>query len=408
MPEPRRATLRTLRDPGSGEPVDRGLVLWFPAPASYTGEDLAEIHHHGGPGVAAALARALRALPELRPAEPGEFTRRAFHNGKLDLAAAEAVDDLATASARAQLRQALEQAGGALGKRCDAWRAALVDALALLEAELDFAEEEADVAAGRLEAARPGLEAVRSEIAAALAEAAVGERLRQGLTVAVIGPPNAGKSSLVNRLAGREAAIVTPYPGTTRDVIEVALELDGLPVTLLDTAGLREAVDPVEAIGIERARERAERADLVLLVLDATAVPEPPERFPGRPADRLVLVNKRDVAPPPAWSLDRPDVVAISCRTGEGLDALLARLAAMARERLAGGEGALVTRERHRLELAEACAALGRLLGAPAGRELVLLAEELRIAVQALDRITGRTGVDALLDRIFARFCIGK
>lgn len=408
LPEPRRATLRTLRDPRSGRPIDRGLVLWFPGPGSYTGEDAAEIHHHGGPAVVAALAEALRGLVDLRPAEPGEFTRRAFLNGKLDLAQAEAIDDLVTASARAQLHQALEQAEGKLGRHCAAWRTTLLDALALLEAELDFAGEEADVAAGRLEEARPGLLRVRAEIAAALARAGCGERLRQGLTVAVVGPPNAGKSSLVNRLAGREAAIVTPHPGTTRDVIEVALELEGLPLTILDTAGLREAADPVEAIGIERARERAERADLVLLVLDATAPPGSLDGFPGREADRLVLVNKVDAAPVPAWALDRSDVVAVSCRTGAGIDLFLGRLAAMARDRLAGGESALVTRERHRVELAAANAALDRLLEAPVGTELVLLAEELRTAVAALDRLTGRAGVDAVLDRIFARFCIGK
>lgn len=407
-PEPRRATLRTVRDPGSGDPIDRALLLWFPAPASYTGEDMAEIHHHGGPAVAAALAAALRELPELRPAEPGEFTRRAFRNGKLDLAAAEAIADLVAASAQAQLRQALEQAGGALGRRCEAWRASLLDALALLEAELDFAAEEPDVAPGRLREARPGLARVRAEIAAALAEASVGERLRQGLTVAVIGPPNAGKSSLVNRLAGRETAIVTPHPGTTRDVIEVALDLDGLPITLLDTAGLREPADPVEAIGIARAQQRAERADLVLLLLDAAQASQPPASFPGRSEDRLVVINKLDLAPPPAWSIGRRDVVTISCRTGEGLDRLLERLAAMARERLVGGESALVTRERHRAELVEAEAALARLLDGPDERELVLSTEELRIAVGALDRITGRAGIDALLDRIFSRFCIGK
>ncbi|BCX16764.1 MAG: tRNA modification GTPase MnmE [Geminicoccaceae bacterium] len=407
-PEPRRAQLRTLRDPRSGETIDRALLLWFPGPASYTGEDSLEIHHHGGPAIAAALAAALRELPDTRPAEPGEFTRRAFLNGKLDLAQAEAIDDLVSASARAQLRQALEQARGTLGRRCAAWRAALLDALALLEAELDFAGEEGDVGAGRLEEARPGLLRVRSEMAAALAEAAVGERLREGLTVAVIGPPNAGKSSLVNRLAGREAAIVTPYPGTTRDVIEVALELDGMPVTIVDTAGLRETADPVEAIGIARAKERAERADLALLVLDATAAPSSAEGFPGREGDRLVVVNKVDAAAAPAWVEGRPDALAISCRTGLGFDRLLERLAAMARERLAGGESALITRERHRAELAEARGALDRLLAAPPGTELVLLAEELRLAVAALDRLTGRAGVDAVLDRIFARFCIGK
>ncbi len=407
-PAPRRAVLRTVREPDTGRPIDRALILWFPGPASYTGEDMAEIHHHGGPAVAATLAEALRGLPDLRPAGPGEFTRRAFANGKLDLAAAEAVDDLVSASSRAALRQALEQLDGALGRRCEAWRATLLDALALVEAELDFAAAEPDVGEGVLAGLRPTLERLRAEIEAALAGAARGERLRQGLTVAVVGAPNVGKSSLVNQLAGREVAIVTPHPGTTRDVIEVALELDGLPVTVLDTAGLRETADPVEAIGVERARARAARADLRLLVVEAGGEAPPPEAGAEGDPDRLIVVNKIDLAPVPAWASARADAVALSCRTGEGFEALLARLTAFARERLVGGESALVTRERHRVELAEAHAALGRLLADRGEREPVLAAEDLRIAAAALGRITGRVAVDELLDRIFARFCIGK
>lgn len=400
--------LRTLRDPSTGEPIDRAVLLWFPAPASLTGEDVAEIQHHGGPAIAAALAEVLTRLPGLDPAGPGEFTRRAFLNGKLDLAAAEAVDDLVSATTRAQLRQAFHQAAGALARSCDRWRASLLDALALLEAELDLGAEEADVPAGLLDAARPTLERVRAEMAAALAGAGPAERLREGLVVAVVGPPNAGKSTLVNRLAGRDVAIVTPIPGTTRDVIEVPLELDGLPITLLDTAGLRSSEDPVERLGVERARDRAARADLCLVLLDATGGPQPLAELPGRPEDRLVAVNKIDAAAVPAALRSVPGLVPLSCRTGEGVDRLLDQLTELARERLRGAEHALVTRARHRVALGEAVAALQRLLGAPPGAELVLLAEELRLAAGAIGRVTGRVAVDELLDRIFARFCVGK
>ncbi len=400
--------LRTLRDPATGEPIDRAVLLWFAAPASLTGEDVAELHHHGGPAIGAALAEALTRLPGLRPAGPGEFTRRAFLNGKLDLAAAEAVDDLVSAATRAQLRQAFNQAGGALARRCETWRASLADALAVVEAELDLGAEEADVPAGLLAEARPTLERVRGEMAAALSEAGRAERLREGLVVAVVGPPNAGKSTLVNRLAGRDVAIVTPIPGTTRDVLEIHLELDGLPVTLLDTAGLRPTEDPVERVGVERARDRAARADLCLVLLDATSCRQSLAELPGRPEDRLLAVNKIDVADVPPDLVALPGLVPLSCRTGEGVARLLDRLAELARERLRGGESALVTRARHRVAIAEAVEALDRLLAAPVGEELVLVAEELRIATGAIGRVTGRVSVDELLDRIFARFCVGK
>ncbi|MCS6879474.1 MAG: tRNA uridine-5-carboxymethylaminomethyl(34) synthesis GTPase MnmE [Geminicoccaceae bacterium] len=406
-PPERRATLRTLRDPRSGEPIDRGLVVWFPAPRSYTGEDMVELHHHAGTAVARALAEALAAVPGLRPAGPGEFTRRAFLNGKLDLAAAEAVADIIGATTRAQLRQALRQSEGALGRACAHWRERLLEASALLEAELDFADEEADVGHGQRERIRPLVADVRDEILAALATAERGERLREGLVVAVVGAPNVGKSSLVNRLAGREVAIVTAVPGTTRDPIEVALELGGVPVTLVDTAGLRDTDDPVEREGVARARARAGAADLCLLVVDASR-PELVPELATEPEDRLVVVNKIDLAPLPEAFSGRGDVIAVSCRTGAGLDALVERLALCAAERCAGGESALVTRARHRQALEEAAAALDRFLEAPEAVEPVLLAEELRFATAAIGRVSGQVDVEELLDRIFARFCIGK
>ena len=262
LPEPRRAALARVRDPRSGEPIDQALALWFPGPHSETGEDMAELQVHGGHAVVAAVLQALAGLENCRLAEPGEFTRRAFENGRLDLTAVEGLADLVAAETPAQRRQAFRQLEGLIGDRADAWRRKLVEALALVEAGIDFSDESdvpEDLAGPALYAAQQ----LRGEIAAALADGGRGERLREGLVVAIAGPPNAGKSTLFNRLARREAAIVSPHAGTTRDVIEVHLDLDGYPVTLLDTAGIRESDDPVEREGVRRARARAEAADLV-------------------------------------------------------------------------------------------------------------------------------------------------
>ncbi len=268
LPPPRQASLARLRDPGTGESLDEALALWFPAPRSETGEDMAELQLHGGRAVIAAVLAALGGLPGFRPAEAGEFTRRAFENGRLDLTAVEGLADLIGAETEAQRRQAYRQLKGMLGERAETWRGRLIQALALVEAGIDFSDE-ADVPA---ELIRPALQIARElhdEIAGALAQAGRGERLRDGLVVAIAGPPNAGKSTLLNRIAKREAAIVSPFAGTTRDVIEVHLDLGGYPVTLLDTAGMRETEDPVEQEGVRRARERAAAADLVLWVTEA-------------------------------------------------------------------------------------------------------------------------------------------
>ncbi|HFD16516.1 MAG TPA: tRNA uridine-5-carboxymethylaminomethyl(34) synthesis GTPase MnmE [Rhodospirillales bacterium] len=401
-PPPRRASLRLLRDPESGEPLDRALLLWFAAPASYTGEDLLEIQHHGGPAVLAALLDALAALPGLRPAEPGEFSRRAFLNGRLDLTAAEGIADLVEARTRAQARAALAQAEGALARACAGWREAILEASALIEAEIDFGAEEGDVPEDLWQRIGGLLAPVREAMRREAVRAVCGERLRAGVTVAVVGPPNVGKSSLVNLLARREVAIVTPLAGTTRDVLEVDLELDGLPVTLLDTAGLREAADVIEAEGIRRARARAEAADLRLFVVDPDTVDEAAAAV----APCLLVFNKADLAPPPA--LPEPSV-AISCRDGRGIDRLLAWLGEEARALVGGAGEALFNRARHRAALTEAAEALERAERALAeGAELALPAEDLRLARRALGRITGEVGVEEVLDRIFARFCIGK
>lgn len=401
-PEPRRAALRRLRDPHDGAAIDEALVLWFPGPRSETGEDLLEIQHHGGHAVLAALLDILAGLPGFRPAGPGEFTRRAFLNGKLDLTAAEGLADLIDATTRAQARQAFRQLDGALGRLYGDWRERLLQALALVEAEIDFAAEE-EVPDALLLRVRPDIERLLGEMAAHLADGHRGERLRAGVVVAVIGPPNVGKSSLVNLLARRDVAIVTPHAGTTRDVIEAQLDLDGLPVTLLDTAGLRATEDPIEAEGIARAKRRAETADLRLYVLDASARER---EAPPMNESVLLVANKRDLAPGtplPAGA------IGLSCRTGEGVPELLALLTERVRGLVGTGEAPLLTRARHREVVQSASAALDRFLeGAASGAELVLLAEDLRLATRAIGRITGAVGVEDVLDRIFATFCIGK
>lgn len=395
-PAPRHAALRLLRDPGTGEILDQALLLWFPGPRSETGEDVLEIQHHGGAAILAALLATLAAMPGFRLAGPGEFTHRAFLNGKLDLTAAEGLADLIDATSRAQARQAFRQLDGELGRLYAGWRERLLHALALVEAEIDFAAEE-EVPEAMLARILPDIERLHGTLAAHLADGRRGERLRSGVTVAVIGAPNVGKSSLVNLLARRDVAIVTSIPGTTRDVIEVQLELDGLPVTLLDTAGLRETDDPIELAGIARARQRAEQADLRLLVVTA-GDPAPVDRAD---AATILVANKADLASASAG-------LPISCLTGGGIPALLALLAERVRHLAGVGDAPLLTRARHREAVGEAAAALGRFLAIAAEAELALLAEELRLAARAIGRITGAVGVEDVLDRIFASFCIGK
>jgi tRNA modification GTPase len=407
-PAPRRATLRRMLDPRSREAIDQALVLWFPGPGSFTGEDVLELQVHGGRSVIAALLEALCGLAGLRPAEPGEFTRRAFLNGRLDLTAVEGLADLIDAETRAQSRQALRQLDGALDRLYDGWRQTLLQALARIEAEIDFAPEE-EVPENLLEVIRPDVCRLSAEIAAHLFDGRRGERLRAGLTVAVVGPPNAGKSSLVNRLARREVAIVTPLPGTTRDVLEVHLDLAGYPVTLLDTAGLREAADALEAEGVRRARARAEAADLRLLMFDGGA-------WPDLDSETLAMVDDAAVPVLSKCDLERVEpihvrgraVLPVSCLTGEGLPELLDMLAEQAARLLAAGDEPLLTRARHRAALQDAAAALSSFTSAPAGTELALLAEDLRLATRALGRITGKVAVEDLLDEVFAEFCIGK
>ncbi len=426
VPESRRAMLATIRDPRTRETIDQALVLFFEGPNSETGEDVVELQLHGGRAVIAATFAALSRMPGLRPAEGGEFTRRGFENGKLDLTAVEGLADLIFADTEAQRRQAVRQLQGLLGDRAENWRLRLIEAMALAEAGIDFSDEAdvaADVAVRSLDAAR----LLQQEIAALLADGRRGERLREGLVVAIAGPPNAGKSTLLNRIARRDVAIVSPYAGTTRDVIEVHLDLGGYPVTLLDTAGIRETDDPVEREGVERARARAAAADLVLWLTESGAAN--PDSAPGTPnpgsgdgsgqgsAPETWLVRTkidrigRPMAEQDAQATLRAEdrhFYELSAVSGEGVDRLLADLTGFAKTSLESREPALVTRERQRNLLERAEAALDRAISeGEAGREDTF-AEELRLAAQALGRLTGRVDVEDVLDKIFRDFCIGK
>jgi tRNA modification GTPase len=399
LPAPRHATLRSLRDPQTAEGIDRALVLWFPAPASFTGEDVVELHVHGGRAVSAALAEALSRLPECRPAEPGEFSRRAFENGKLDLTEAEAIADLVAAETAAQRRQALRQLDGALGALYEDWRGRLLRALAHLEAEIDFADEE--LPEGMTLAVRPLLAALIAEIAAHLNDAQRGERLREGAQIAIVGPPNAGKSSLLNLLARREVAIVSAQAGTTRDVIEVHLDLGGWPVTLADTAGMRDSADEIEQEGVRRAEQRARNADLRIVVLDATSPQTPAMLHDLMVPGDIVVLNKIDLVAKNPLINGLP----LSVRNGTGIAELLALVQQRVAEML-DGAGVPLTRQRHRQALEECLTALKRAQAQTGLPEL--LTEDVRLAARALGRITGRVDVEDMLDIIFREFCIGK
>jgi tRNA modification GTPase len=398
IPEPRKAVLRRLRHPETKALIDETLALWFPGPNTETGEDMAELHLHGGRAVVAAVFAELGKLPGFRPAEAGEFTRRAFENGKLDLTAVEGLADLVFAETEAQRAQAMRQFSGALGGKSEGWRQRLIAALALVEARIDFSDE-ADVPEDLISPARDVARELAADIEQTLEGAHRGERLREGLVVAIAGPPNVGKSSLLNRLAQREAAIVSPYAGTTRDVIEVHLDLGGYPVTLLDTAGIRESQDPVEQEGVRRARARSDAADLVLWVVD---VAEPTAAERNELKNHWIVRNKIDLVAAPAPC---PQTFDISARTGQGIDRVVSEMTRFAQDYFGGPESAIVTRERHRTALQQTAACLRRALTVEAEE---LVAEELRLAARELGRLTGRVDVEDLLDVIFRDFCIGK
>lgn len=393
--KPRMAHFCTFRNP-AGALIDHGLALWFQGPHSFTGEDVAEFHVHGGRAVVEALCDALHSFEGVRPAEPGEFTRRAVENGKLDLTRAEAIADLIDAETDAQHRQALAQYEGNLARLIGGWREALLHGLAQIEAVIDFADEEVPEESeteGRAAAAT-----CRRAMERLLSDRRRGELIREGLNVAVVGPPNAGKSALVNALARRDVAIVSPVPGTTRDVIEVRLNLDGYAVVLADTAGIRAPLEPIEAEGVRRARERADKSDMVLLVRDGTAPRGGPDLSEfDKPC--LEIWNKVDLP----WPV-QCEGLKVSALTGEGLNDLVAHIAEKAKQFL-GGDGVPITRQRHRQAIAEAADALAR---AETAQDAELFAEDVRLALRALGRISGQVDVEEVLELVFKDFCIGK
>ncbi len=414
-PKPRMAAIRTLRDADRGF-LDEAIVVWMPGPNSYTGEDVVEFHVHGGPAIVEAVLASATKSGLCRIAEPGEFTRRAFDAGRLDLTQAEAIADLIDAETEGQRRQAGRLYQGEAARTFEGWRDLLMTAMAALEASIDFPEE-ADIPGEINLAALEPIEALAADLGAALGDAGRLRSVREGFRVAILGPPNAGKSSLMNRLARREAAIVSPLAGTTRDVVEVRLVLAGYPVWVADTAGLREASDAIEAEGVRRALTRAGEADLRIWVSDAserdvsreTSLDAGRLHYVGvRPGDLHVL-NKADlIASAPAVA-GSEDVFVVSAQTGAGLDGLERRLTQIVRERLDADEAPLVTRARHRELVEEALAAVERgLEGARIDRGAELVSEDLRLAARALGRITGSIDAEDLLDRIFSQFCIGK
>jgi len=420
LPEPRYATRVALRDPKTGDALDFALAIWFPKPASFTGEAVAELHVHGGPAVVAGVLESLSHLAGLRPAEPGEFTRRAFENGQLDLTAVEGLADLVQAETASQRRLALRQVEGALFERYEAWREGLLRALAGVEAAIDFADEE--LPPEILNSARDAAAKILREIRAHLDDGHCGERLRDGFRIVLLGAPNAGKSTLLNALARREAAIVSHLPGTTRDVIEVAMDIDGFAVTIADTAGLRKTRTAIEQEGVNRAHARARDADLKLVLFDSGGAAETEQDAETQSLiddNTLILLTKCDLRDAgndqeqTAKTGAGAAALLISAKTGAGMAALWQRLKEEIAARMQGSETVPLTRLRHRMGLEDCADALARFLRLDAqaeeqAEEIALAAEDLRLGVRALGRLTGRVDVEDVLDRLFAEFCIGK
>lgn len=412
LPAARRAIRCRMVAPDTGESLDDGLVLWFPGPASFTGEDVAEFHIHGGRATVEAVAATLSAQEGLRLAEAGEFSKRAFLAGKIDLTGAEAIADLVDAETDAQRRQALAQLDGGLTDRLEEWRASLIDILAHAEAWIDFPDEDLPDDVER--AARARISGLEEDLRSFLDDNRRGERLRHGLRIVLLGAPNAGKSSLLNALAARDAAIVSETAGTTRDVIEVHLDLGGWPVTVADTAGLRDAADDIEREGVRRALDRAAAADVRLVLFDATQSPDAASAAlladNSGAGTTIPVISKTDLAALGGaeipTEINGAAALCVSAKTGAGMPELLRRLEKSAADLMQGGSSAApLTRQRHRDALGEAVEALSR---AGTGTDSELVAEDLRLAARALGRVTGRVDVEDLLDVIFSDFCIGK
>lgn len=396
LPLPRQMSLRNLHTPGSQALLDSALVVTFPGPLTATGEDIVELHLHGGSAVVSDVLDVLTAQPQVRLAEAGEFTRRAFANNRIDLAQVEGLADLIAAETSSQRVQALALAGGALENLAEHWRNRILDVLVQAEAGLDFGEDEADVSERLMEASTRQLVEIAMELEALLADAGRATRIRNGLTIVVAGSPNVGKSSLVNALAMQSAAIVTAIAGTTRDLVEVPIALDGVAAVLIDTAGLRETSDPIEAEGIRRARARAANADLVLQVSDVGDF----SAYSGA-GERWTIRNKADLAAVTPTKSDHT----VSALTGLGISELRRALGKWAATTVRPGEPALLANARHKAAFVDAANAV---CSAAQTNETVLRAEELRRAVHALGLVAGRVAVDEVLDRIFSQFCIGK
>lgn len=401
LPSARQAARVTLHDPATGEALDDGLALWFPAPHSFTGEDVVELQLHGGRASIAVALAALGRMDGYRLAEPGEFTKRAFVAGKLDLTAAEGLADLVAAETEAQRRQARRQSAGELGALYEGWRARLLSLLAYQEAAIDFVDE--DLPPDLLADAAGQIAALIADIDAHLADKRRGERLRGGMSVVILGAPNAGKSSLLNALAQRDVAIVSSRAGTTRDLIDVHLDLGGWPVILTDTAGLRETADDIEGEGMRRARDRAAEADVKLVLFDGTAIPDS-HTTDIIDENSIVILSKTDLQSP-SREVAGHTALPISAKTGAGMPELLARLESEVARRMDLSGSPALTRQRHRKSLENCREALRAAMSATAPE---LMAEELRQAAQALGQITGKVGVEDLLDKIFRDFCIGK
>lgn len=410
LPAPRLASLVEFSDPKEGAPLDKGLVLWFPGPDSFTGEDVVELHIHGSTAIIDKLSEVLSDLG-LKPAEPGEFTRRAFENGKMDLTQAEGLHDLVLAETEAQRKQALYQLGGGLSEIYSSWRDQLVSCLADIEATIDFSDEE--IPAGLMDRVGAGVEALKSGIENILGDFERGQAIRRGYKIVLLGPTNVGKSSLLNALAREEKAIVSDIAGTTRDAIEVHMDLAGYSVVLVDTAGLREAGDAIEEEGIRRTLGHAREANLKLLLCQASAWPNLSKDLEGHlGADAIVVLTKSDaVSGGSSVSKDRSGIerILISSETGQGLDELIKKLEARAVKVLETSAPAGLTRVRHKQALGEALEALGRFQGHDlAATDPAILAEDLRLASRAMASITGEVGVEEILGKIFSQFCIGK
>ena len=406
LPAPRYAALHNILCPISADILDQALVLRFPGPGSFTGEDVAELHIHGGEAVLAAVLSALQQTELARMAENGEFTRRAFENGKLDLTGAEAVGDLVAARTDEQRKLALRQYDGGLADLYEAWRSELIDLLGYAEAEIDFSDEELPEALQRQVLDK--IISIKQRVKDHSHTSLLGEQIRSGFPISILGAPNAGKSSLMNLLSRRDVAIVSEVAGTTRDVIEVQMNLAGYAVSISDTAGIRDSDDQIEAEGVRRAEQEAKRAALKIVVIDATVGILPDRLRSLIDSHALVVVNKSDLAPVPSGIFDGSavtDIRLVSAKTGDGIEELVADITKTVEKRLSAYEGPVPTRQRHREALQETVTALDR---AEAAALPELAAEDIRLAARALGRITGRVDIDDILDTVFRDFCIGK